>query len=338
MGRTNGREVQSSGEEHPFGASLTDPFLHGGKSGKLWLNRQRIPQSQQGELVGKPHRIRDEVVQRRGCRPAALHEGADQCVQDRRLTRYRAGIWLGQHLIQIRQFAIEPQKPEKLGCRSFADATCCNRMQEFVRRPRNHIGYELPRTWRRESPRIAGRVKLGKQGGTVAQERPDFRRDPVGYGPSLPIFARNLQIEMNEPIKQRRNETMGTGSVFAAIARGHDAPAFGQLVLANSAIESQLQARGLNERCRLSQLIEKQNSVTSTWQECRRTPDGLVAIQSRQPSQVDGIEQGGPDIDEVQAQRLSGLPDNTRFADARRSPQIDRPPGRNERCQALRNF
>ena len=130
---------------------------------------------------------------------------------------------------------------------------------------------------------------------------------------------------------------MRAGPIFLSIAGGDDRPPGGEFVLADAAVEDQLQAGRLHHRWRLSQLVQEQHAITRTGQERGWTPLGPVLGNFGQSPQVNGIEQCGSHVDELELETSRSLPHDFRLADAGTAPQVHRLPRRDQGTQNLRH-
>ena len=158
-----------------------------------------------------------------------------------------------------------------------------------------------------------------------AQERDDLCGDAVLRRPLRPIVEVDAEVEMHEPVGERRGHAVDDAAVALAVAGRDDGPAVGQLVFAELAVEDQLIARGLGQLRRRHQLVQEQDALALAGQELGHRPMGAaVAVDVRQAAQVDGIEQDGADVAQLEVALVRDLLDDRRLADAGRTPDHDR--------------
>jgi hypothetical protein len=106
-------------------------------------------------------------------------------------------------------------------------------------------------------------------------------------------------------------------AVRVGIARCHNGPAVGEAVFADLPIERQLQAGILHQLWRAVQFVEEEHPLAVAWQEVGDCPMGApVAVDMRQPADVDGVEKHGANIDQLAAEPFGDLLHHSRFADA----------------------
>ena len=137
----------------------------------------------------------------------------------------------------------------------------------------------------------------------------------------LPVVRADVEVEVNEPVQQRRDQPVGPGPVLLAVRRRDHGPPGRQFVLAEFAIEHELQARGLDQGRGLGQLVEEQHALARPGQERGRAPDGGVLGHPGQAAEVDRVEQGRPQVDDGQVQVTGGLADDGRLLPTPGGPQ-----------------
>ena len=115
-------------------------------------------------------------------------------------------------------------------------------------------------------------------------------------------------------------------------------PAGGQLVLAQPAVEDELEAGRLDGRGGLGQLVEQEDPGPGAGQEGRRAPHGRVRGEAGQAPEVDRVEEGGPEVEEVDPEGPGGVPDHGRLADPGRAPEVHRAAGREDGREDVGEF
>jgi hypothetical protein len=125
------------------------------------------------------------------------------------------------------------------------------------------------------------------------------------------------------------------GPVLLAVAGGHDAPAGREDVLADAAVEGELQQARLDERGRLGELVEEEDALALAGQKGGRAPLDGLAVHLRQAAEVDRVQEGGPHVDQADAEGLGGLLDDGTFSAPRRPPEVQGLLRRDEGGQGL---
>ena len=101
-----------------------------------------------------------------------------------------------------------------------------------------------------------------------------------------------------------------------------DIPAIGQDIVAQPPVEHQLVAGGLDHLRRRGQLVEEEDALSLTGKEVGHEPPSGVTVDAGKAAQVDGVEQNGAQVDEVDVPRNGQVADNVGFADAGGAPNV----------------
>ena len=158
---------------------------------------------------------------------------------------------------------------------------------------------------------------------TEAQIRPGQVGDAVFGCPLVPVRVVHSQVQVDEPVRQGCGQGVVHTAVAGTVPCGHNAPAIGQGVLTQAAVQHELIGHGLDRRRGLRELIQQQHALALLGQQRGRDEVHGAVLDDREALQVGRVVDRQAHVDHAELLGGGDLTDDVALADARLAPQED---------------